>query len=50
MMWKLIAIIKGWHCAQDYDSVPNIIVVFHPNKEIHFTGDDAWRKAALQRG
>lgn len=46
-MWKLIARLRGWREAWDYDE--HLLVVWHAGKRIHYSGEDAWRHAALHR-
>jgi hypothetical protein len=48
MIWKLIARARGWQEARDAENFG--LVVFHDQKPIHYTGDDAWKFAALHRG
>ena len=47
MLWKIIARTQGWLEARDYDETPDLLVVWHPQLAIHFTGKNAWRAAAL---
>jgi hypothetical protein len=36
----------GWKVATDYDTVPHTLVVYHPIRGIHYTGEHAWENAA----
>ena len=44
-VWKFIALLRGWREAWDEDETPRLLVVYHPGRGIHFTGERAWRSA-----
>ncbi len=47
MIWKLIALCKGWRKA--YDVETNDLVVFNERLGLHYVGRDAWYLAATYR-
>lgn len=46
MIWKLLALAKGWREAFDYDGPEPLLVVWHDRLGVHYTGRGAWRAAA----
>ena len=47
MLWKWIALLRGFREAIDEDENPSLLVVWHDARRIHYTGPQAWRHAAL---
>ncbi|UWU26002.1 hypothetical protein N2601_32250 (plasmid) [Rhizobium sp. CB3060] len=47
MHWKIIALAFGWRLARDNDE-EDLFVVYHPGRREHFSGEGAWRQAALR--
>lgn len=43
-MYKILAMLKGW--KESYDEDEKILVVYHTEKAIHYSGSDAWKLAA----
>ena len=46
MPWHLIAKAFDWRAATDEDGITPAHVVWHPRLKRHFSGDDAWKRAA----
>ncbi len=45
--WERIARLDGWQGAEDSET--GALVVFHEDKAHHYTGHDAWKRAALHQ-
>lgn len=46
-MWKIIARMRGFQEAFDYDMYT--LIVWHSQWRVHYSGPSAWKHAALHR-